>query len=379
MAVADSDGGFESLEFIVGVDYEGHEPFNLYTITGTVPGTDGGDWLVEFHNGSGDWNITATFEMGLDNTLNISNLHARVTPANQSIAHSLENGHSVQMSVVTLEGYGNTNIVTVRIPQIHGFELTEPMAETYGIQPGETVNAGIKFTNSGNGDELFEFEFDVSELPEGWERTGSVAHNLGAFVATTHSVTVRAPANATEEDFTIYVTIRDSANNTYPEVEIHVQTSQPVLKIDSHQLYGGGIDLVAGQTALYYVNVTNSGLIDAIMVQLNGTLCSDVNCNSALPVNGTDIEDIPASSTVTFEILLDLSDIDPATYYVQFEINAIGFDSVEEYDSQQVKVRSAPIEETTDWITWLLGGLLVVALLLLTRSGGGRRRSSAPF
>jgi len=64
---------------------------------------------------------------------------------------------------------------------------------------------------------------------------------------------------------------------------------------------------------------------------------------------------------------------------VQFEINATGFDSVEEYDSQQVKVRSTPIEETTDWITWLLGGLLVVALLLLTRSGGGRRRSSAPF
>jgi len=64
---------------------------------------------------------------------------------------------------------------------------------------------------------------------------------------------------------------------------------------------------------------------------------------------------------------------------VQFEINATGFDSVEEYDSQQVKVRSAPIEETTDWITWLLGGLLLVALLLLTRSGGGRRRSSAPF
>ena len=107
--------------------------------------------------------------------------------------------------------------------------------------------------------------------------------------------------------------------------------------------------------------------------------CSDVNCNVVEDVNGTDIEDIPASSTVTFEILLDLSDVDPATYYVQFEINAAASDSVEEYATQQVKVRSAPIEETTDWITWLLGGLLVVALLLLTRSGGGRRRSSAPF
>jgi hypothetical protein len=226
---------------------------------------------------------------------------------------------------------------------------------------------------------MFTFEFDDSELPDYWERTGPITHTLGAFVQTTHTVTIRAPANASDEDFKIYVTVRDSANNTYSDVEIHIQTSRPVLSIDFHQLYGGGIDLVSGQTALYYVNVTNSGLIDAIMVQLNGTLCSDVNCNSALPVKGTDIGDIAASSTATFEILLDLSDIDPATYYVQFEINATGFDSVEEYDSQQVKVRSAPIEETTDWITWLLGGLLVVALLLLTRSGGRRRKSSAPF
>ena len=85
------------------------------------------------------------------------------------------------------------------------------------------------------------------------------------------------------------------------------------------------------------------------------------------------------SSTVTFEIMLDLSEIDPDTYYLQFDINEAGFDSVEDYSSKQVKVRSPPIEETTDWIGWLLGGLLLLALLLLTRGGGGRRRSSAPF
>ena len=379
MAIANSDGGFDSLEFIVRVDYEGHEPLDSFSVFGSVAGTDSNDWLVEFHNGSEDWNVTTAFDMGLDNTLNFSNLNVRVTPANQSIAHSFEGGHGVTMTITTFDGYLEDHTFTVRIPQIHGFALTEPMDETYGIQPGEALNVGIKFTNTGNGDERFEFEFDDTELPEGWERTGATSHTIGAFVSSTHTMTVVAPANASQEDFTIYVSVRDKANGTYPDIEIHVQTSQPALRIDSHQLYGGGIDLVSGQSALYYVSVTNSGLIDASMVQLNGTLCSDVNCNSALPVNGTDIEDIPASSTVTFEILLDLSDIDPATYYVQFEINAAASGSVEEYDSQQVKVRSTPIEETTDWISWLLGGLLLVALLLLTRSGGGRRRSSAPF
>ena len=79
-----------------------------------------------------------------------------------------------------------------------------------------------------------------------------------------------------------------------------------------------------------------------------------------------------------FDIALDLTSTDPKTHYIQLELNNSGFDSVEDYDSFQVKIRSPAIEETTDWIGWLLGALLLVALLLLTR-GGGRRRSSAPF
>jgi hypothetical protein len=114
------------------------------------------------------------------------------------------------------------------------------------------------------------------------------------------------------------------------------------------------------------------------MVQLNGTLCNDLNCNNPTSVSGTDIRDVPANSEVMFEILLDLSETDPDTYYVQFELNQTGFDSVEAYDSDQIKVRSPPVDNPTGWIGWLLGALLLVALLLLTR-GGGRRRSAAPF
>jgi hypothetical protein len=372
----------------LGVQYDGHETFQTYTAYPLLEGGGGlplnegdGGWTVELHNGSGIWGEETNISMGLDSITNFTELHVRIIPPNQSVAHYIEGGQQVTIFFKDPGPtyFHNYHDIRVNIPQLHGFELTEPMAETYGIYPGTSSGIGVKLTNSGNGDEMFTFEFDDSELPDYWERTGPITHTLGAFVQTTHTVTIRAPANASDEDFKIYVTVRDSANNTYSDVEIHIQTSRPVLSIDFHQLYGGGIDLVSGQTALYYVNVTNSGLIDAIMVQLNGTLCSDVNCNSALPVKGTDIGDIAASSTATFEILLDLSDIDPATYYVQFEINATGFDSVEEYGPQQVKVRSAPIEETTDWISWLLGGLLLVALLLLTRGSGGRRRSSAPF
>jgi uncharacterized repeat protein (TIGR01451 family) len=272
--------------------------------------------------------------------------------------------------------YDHTLII--RIPQIHGFELTEPVDDSYGIQPGESINIGMMIANTGNGDDRFEFEFDDSELPDGWVRGGSIAHSLPAFLEATHSVIVSAPANASDEDFRIYVSVRDKANNTYPDIEIHIMTSMPVLSIESHQLYSGGLDAVSGQVEVYTVVVRNDGLIDAQMVQLNGTLCNDLNCNDPTPISGTDTRDVPAGSEAVFDIALDLTSIDPNTYYIQFELNSSGFDSVEEYASDQIKVRSPAIEETTDWIGWLLGALLVVALLLLTR-GGGRRRSSAPF
>jgi hypothetical protein len=152
----------------------------------------------------------------------------------------------------------------------------------------------------------------------------------------------------------------------------------PMLSIVSHELYSGGVDAVSGQMTLFSVVVKNEGLVDAQMVQLNGTLWDNLFLDGTSEVNGTDIRDVPANSEVVFEIALDLSNINPDTYYVQFDINQAGFDSVEEYDTDQIKIRAPPIEDTADWIGWLLGALLVVALLLLTR-GGGRRKSSAPF
>jgi hypothetical protein len=378
LAISNSNGSYDQLEFTIGVEYDGHEPFDTYSVVGMVSGTDSNNWVVEFHNGSGDWNLTTDFHMGLEHILNFSNLNIRVTPANQSIAHSFENGHTITMVITGPEGYSWEHKFTVRVPQIHDFALTEPLDEVYGIQSGQTLSIPIDFTNAGNGDERFEFEFDDTELPEGWLRTGATSHTLGGFMQSTHTVTVVAPANVSDEDFKIYMSVKDKANNTYPDIEIHVQTSMPMLSIVSHELYSGGVDAVSGQMTLFSVVVKNEGLVDAQMVQLNGTLWDNLFLDGTSEVNGTDIRDVPANSEVVFEIALDLSNISPDTYYVQFDINQAGFDSVEEYDTDQIKIRAPPIEDTADWIGWLLGALLVVALLLLTR-GGGRRKSSAPF
>jgi hypothetical protein len=393
-SVPTDNGSYEAIYYNLGVQYDGHETFQTYTAYPLIEGSNlplnegGSGWTVELHNGSGIWGEETNFSIGLDSITNFTELHVRIIPPNQSVAHYVEGGQQVTIFFKDPEPsyFHNYHDIYVNIPKIHGFELTEPMDEAYGIYPGESSGIVMKFTNSGNGDDIFTFEFDDSELPDYWERTGPITHTMGPYVQATHTMTIRAPTNASDEDFKIYVTVRDSANNTYPDVEIHIQTSQPALSIISHELYVGGLDPVSGEMTMFLVIVKNDGLIDAQMVQLNGTLCKDLNCNKVIdvesgwmePVIDTDIRDVPANSEVTFEITLDLSTINPATYYVQFDINQTGFDSVEEYPSDQIKIRTPSVEETTDWIGWLLGALLIAALLLLTR-GGGRRRSSAPF
>ena len=124
----------------------------------------------------------------------------------------------------------------------------------------------------------------------------------------------------------------------------------------------------------------NDGFVDAIGVWINGTVCSKSDCNNVenqIGVFGSDFGDIPANSEVTFDVVLDLDGVSTGTYYLMLNLESDSGIN-DDYPVDQIKVRSPPIEETTDWIGWLLGALLVVALLLLTR-GGGRRRSSAPF
>ena len=101
MFILDAEGGYQPVEFVLSVVYLGHEPFDSFMALGGVAGTDGNDWSVEFHNGSGEWNDTTLFDLGLEHTTNFSNLHVRVNPANQSTAHSFEDGHTITCLLYT--------------------------------------------------------------------------------------------------------------------------------------------------------------------------------------------------------------------------------------------------------------------------------------
>jgi uncharacterized repeat protein (TIGR01451 family) len=391
--VVDETNGFIPVDFTLDIDYLGHESYDVFTVGGIVSGTDSSEWMVQFHNGTGNWTTSTQFEVGLDNSVDFDNLNIRVIAPNQSVAHSFEDGHKITISISTLDGYLTTHDLIVRVPQIHGFELTNPMSEVYGVSLGESITIPIEFTNAGNGDEKYEFEFDDSELPDGWSRTGPNSHTLGSFVSSSHSVTVVSPSDAMpNEEFSIYVSVTDKAGNSnYDTIEIKVRSSEPVLKIEGIQALGGGEPEAGGQIT-YIATISNSGLVDAENVQLNAQLCRNVACTSPTSVNATTTMDILAESSTQFSFLFDLSDIQVGQYYIMLDINSTGFNEENidddswhisdgvELGVMNVDVRSPSVDddENTDIIAYILIIGLVIIGLYLTKGRSGRR-PGAPF
>ena len=370
------EGEYESIEFTMSLDYLGHETVSSYTVSGNVAGTDGQYWMVEAWDPSiENWTNPFTFEFGLDsnNSTTYDNLLLRVTPANQSISQSLTNGHTVDIRFTSADGYQFEQEVIVRIPQFHNFELREPLLDVYGVRPGEELPIQLLFSNSGNGDERFEFEFDDTQLPPDWERTGATSHTLGAFVDTTHTIKVIAPENATgNEDFTITISVTDKNNGTYPPIAIRVKTSLPIIEITN--VYSNG-DPLFGTIHTFTVVVENTGLVDAEKVKLVGTV-------RGTDVNSSVTQDVLSGDSVTYLLDIDLTDFESSSQkWFDFEIASEDQEFGEEPEtlSKRYTLKSPAVDDSTPTtvIGIILAIILVFVLWYFTRSGS--RRPGAPF
>ena len=375
LASMGEDDEYTPIEFTLSLDYLGHESVSTYTVVGNVAGGDGQYWMVEAWDSSiENWTTSFSFEFGLDsnNTTTYDNLRLRVSPANGSTAQSFEDGHTVALIFAGTDGYQHDDEVKVRIPQIHGFELREEMQEVYGIRPGEELSILILFTNTGNGDDRYTFEFDDSQVPDNWERTGATSHTMGPFVDTTHTLMVFAPANATgDEEFTVTVTVTDKNNGSYQPIAVKVKTSLPVLEIK--EVFSSS-DPVSDTIHTFTVVVENTGLVDAQQVTLNATLRgTDIHSNAT--------NDVPAGEEVTYIIDVDLRGIAPSQQWFDFVISPEGQEFIEQPEemNKRYTLKTPPVEDTTP--TTVLGLVLIVLLALVmwyfTRSGS--RRPGAPF
>ena len=375
-ATLGDDGQYDSIEFTMSLDYLGHESVSSYTVSGNVAGTDGQYWNVEVWDESiENWTTPFAFEFGLDsnNSTTYDNLLLRITPANQSTAQSLTNGHNVDIKFTSTDGYQFEQEVIVRIPQFHDFELREPVLDIYGIRPGEELSIPLLFTNSGNGDERFEFEFDDVQLPPDWQRTGATSHTIGAFTDTTHTIKIISPENATgNEDFIITISVTDKNNGTYSPIVIRVKTSLPVLEIS---VIDAVDDPLFGTIHTFTVEVENSGLVDAEKVKLIGTV-RGTNVSSSVT------QDVLSGDTVRYLIDIDLTDFDgPSQEWFDFEIETEGQEFGEEPEtvSKRYSLKAPGVDDST--ATTVIGVVLALILLFVlwyfTRSGS--RRPGAPF
>ena len=375
-ATLGDDGQYDSIEFTMSLDYLGHESVSSYTVSGYVAGTDGQYWNVEVWDESiENWTTPFAFEFGLDsnNSTTYDSLLLRITPANQSTAQSLTNGHNVDIKFTSTDGYQFEQEVIVRIPQFHDFELREPVLDIYGIRPGEELSIPLLFTNSGNGDERFEFEFDDVQLPPDWQRTGATSHTIGAFTDTTHTIKIISPENATgNEDFIITISVTDKNNGTYSPIVIRVKTSLPVLEIS---VIDAVDDPLFGTIHTFTVEVENSGLVDAEKVKLIGTV-RGTNVSSSVT------QDVLSGDTVRYLIDIDLTDFDgPSQEWFDFEIETEGQEFGEEPEtvSKRYSLKAPGVDDST--ATTVIGVVLALILLFVlwyfTRSGS--RRPGAPF
>ena len=380
---------YETAEFDISIDYDGHNSFDEYTAVGTVPGADGTDWKVEFQNSTGAWLESAKFEMGLSNSDITETLSVRVIPANVGVAHHFPDGHQVLIKMSTSQGYSTQVELRVDIPASSGIEINQP--ENVFFNNDETaVFIEIQFKNTGNSDEMFNFHFDSSDW---WEVAGPMSQPTSPFSDGTATFTLvrptepELPLQYTEE---ISFSVVDQNNNSYSASTVLVMDS-PDLSIvgDSTRLLGSDF-ATYGEIETYSVNISNSGNVDAESVTLSATLCSDIRCDDAVGVNSTSSGSISAMSESTFFITMDFTQFDESKkYYIIFSIDG----ELLEETSQSCKspssegkascVLEAQLWTSSDendnlkYLAFAFLIMLIAALLYFTKRPG--RRVIAPF
>ena len=397
----ETECNYHSAQFTLSVTYDGHNPFDTYLVTATVPGIDGLDWIVEFQNLSdpeGDWLDFTTISMGLDNDTS-AELTIRVTPANNSVAHHFNDGHTIIVKFATQQGFSTQTDMIVQIPRTSGLVLGDSFEDSIYFDSSEKiVNVHIPFQNLGNSDELF--WLNTSE-PEGWEISGPLSQPASPFSDGSTSITLayvameEFPENYTGD--TLFFTFIDSLNNSY-EFQVSLVMDAPSLSIvgETISLLGGG-NARYGFSETYVVNLSNSGNVDANGVTLLAKLCKEIqddnddgNCDVLEGVNSSSVSDVPSMGQSAFYINMDFTQYDGAKiFYIQFEIDGVEKSgklkscNSEQEEGMSFCVMEAQLGASSDenslmeYMWFVFAAMLVGLLLYLTRRPG--RRPSAPF
>ena len=369
--------------------YNGNRPQDEYLLTVEMNGGDAEFWTVEAWNGTNEttgediWSISRPYTLGLD-AGTTADLRLRITAPNESVAESYDEGHSMLIKMTHTDQSTNEYEIKLFVPQHHGVDYDEEeIPEVIGIQPGNDETVSFFFENTGNGDDTFTFQINLGELETHtpfWSVTGATAVEVGPRNVQAYSVTIHASEVWVGNDelcpiampCPVTITILSEDNTTSEVVTLNIQTALPRLEITDNGALGlsqGGFAAM-GQTNQFYVDVENTGVVDARDVEV--VVVKPVE-DAADVIVGSLVLDVPQGETTTFTIDIDpVNDIGSISYKLQ--INSTGDQLDNDPDDVIMKINYQP-EVSTEANSWLgvIVAIIVAGIIGLFWKFSGRR------
>ena len=369
--------------------YNGNRPQDEYLLTVEMNGGDAAFWTVEVWNGTNEttgediWTISRAYTLGLD-AGTTADLRLRITAPNESVAESYDEGHSMLIKMTHSDQSASEYEIKLFVPQQHGIDYDEEeIPPVIGIQPGNDETFSFFFENTGNGDDTYTFQIDMGELGEYtpfWSVTGATAVEVGPRNSQAYSVTIHASEVwVGDDDFcpiseacSVTITILSEDNTTSEVVTLNIQTALPRLEITDNGALGlsqGGFAAM-GQTNQFYVDVENTGVVDARDVEV--VVIKPVE-DAADVIVGSLVLDVPLGETTTFTIDIDpVNDIGSISYKLQ--INSTGDQLDNDPDDVIMKINYQP-EVSTEANSWLgvVVAIIVAGIIGLFWKFSGRR------
>ena len=138
--------------------YTGNMAEDEYMLTFELNGGDAQYWTVEVWTGTNEtgediWSEYQTYRLGLQSNAT-ADIRIRVTAANESVAESYDEGHSLLVKMTHSDQSFNEYELKMFVPQEHGIGMEDDqIPEVIGVQPGNDETFAFMFENTGNGDD----------------------------------------------------------------------------------------------------------------------------------------------------------------------------------------------------------------------------------
>jgi uncharacterized membrane protein len=261
------------------------------------------------------------------------------------------------------------------VPQQYGVGIEDDLPEFIGIQPGHDESFSFYFTNEGNGDDTYSFH--ISDLPVAltplWSVTGASVIEVGPRAVQAYSVTIHASEVwVGEAEFPVTITVLSEDNTTSDTYTLTIKTALPHLEITDQGALGLAQDgfTALGQTTQLYVNVENSGLVDARDVEV--VVMKPVE-DAADVIVGTLTLDVPMGETTTFTIDIDpVNEIGSISYTLQINSTADQLENTPEDVIFKINYQPEVSTEANSWLGVIVG-IIIAGIIGLFWKFSGRR------